>query len=244
METIEIIGIVIGAVGAVLAGIWHISRQIFGVVRRLDEHTHRFDLVDQRFDRLESDVRQLGEKFVQLDGKVTHLEIRFDRMDSKVTHLETRFDRMDSKFDNLPCVSHGDMLSRISFFLLQKFPGPVTLLALRGSPRHLSDLGLKIYAEMDGESFLERNKDALFSYISSHSPLCAFDVESLCLPACESLISTSAFTPLKDYLYNSSMIDCPGGLRHELTLPDICYTLSFPLRDKYLSEVGITSSSS
>ena len=47
--------------------------------------------------------------------------------------------------------------------------------------------------------------------------------------------TTDAFNHIKDIVYDLPEMDTPEG-KYELTLNDVCFVLSIPLRDMYIKE--------
>jgi hypothetical protein len=227
MEQIEITGIVVGIAATILAGIGYSISQIFKLGKNLGTYSHRFETMEKSIDHLNEKMeKSIGELKDILNASVK-------RLDDKVQHL-------DDKFDRLPCAAHGGDISKIQSFLLQKFPKSAALvITLKGSPRRLSEIGWKIFADIDGENFLKDNKEYLFKYIADRKPLAELDVEKLALEACQSLTTTPAFNKIKDYVYNAPPLKLEEGVTLELELGDMSLALSIPLRDMYLSEIGI-----
>ena len=106
------------------------------------------------------------------------------------------------------------------------------------SPRRLNKMGEKFYKELDGENFLEAHKDSLFEVIDSLAPKTAYDVELYSLRALQIKSDEDFFNEYKLYVYNAPTFEIEdenGNTKpYELTLSDICYILSLPLRDMYL----------
>jgi chaperonin cofactor prefoldin len=221
-------------------------KHLDGKVQRLDDRFNLLDgkvqHLDDRFNLLDSKVQHLDDRFNLLDSKVQHLDDRFNLLDGKVQRLDDKVQHLDDKFNHLPCTAHSEDLGKIKTVLLRD-PLMAFFFGLRGSPRRLSEYGLKVFADIDGDTFLKENKESLFKCITENKPLTAFDVEQLAGYACVSLSFTPAFNKIKDYIYNASPIDAPNGEKHELTLNNVCFILGIPLRDMYLEEVGIKEES-
>jgi hypothetical protein len=154
--------------------------------------------------------------------------------------IETIVESIGRTINKLSCASHSEDLGKIKMILIREYPLIAFFFGLRGSPRRLSEYGLRVFADIDGANFLNDNKESLFKCITDSKPLTAFDVEQMSCYACVSLTVTPAFNKIKDYIYNASPIDAPNGEKHELTLNDVCFILGIPLRDMYLEEIGIT----
>ncbi|MBR5476660.1 MAG: hypothetical protein IKV17_07580 [Bacteroidaceae bacterium] len=106
------------------------------------------------------------------------------------------------------------------------------------SPKVLTELGERIYAEIEGAEFLKANKDALFTKLDKEHPKTALDVQMMSYWACISISKEDVFNKIKNYIYNCPelhMENSEGQIeKHELTLSDVCSILSLPLRDMYL----------
>lgn len=106
----------------------------------------------------------------------------------------------------------------------------------KNSPRQLNERGRKIYEECNGDDFLTRNKERLFALIGSRMPQTKLDVETYARAAMVALSCEPAFNNIKDFIYDHAAIEIDGQQR-EITLQDICFILSLPLRDMYITEV-------
>lgn len=143
---------------------------------------------------------------------------------------------VESKLDGLPCKYHHDDIVKVKTVLIQKYPTSASVFSIKSSPRKLNELGSRLFKAIDGDDFLKKNKDTLFRLIDETSPLVALDVEQTALSACTSLVNTPVFNDVKNYVYNAPSIDLPDGRKYDVTISDVCFVLSIPLRDMYLSE--------
>lgn len=128
-----------------------------------------------------------------------------------------------------------DNVIQISTIIQIKMKGVNNVFSNKYSPRRLNTLGEKMFQDMDGDAFLEENKDRFFALIDSNQPKAALDVENLSLWACTSLIDEEVFIPIKNFVYNCPLQKDLNGNDVEFTLEDACFVLSLPLRDKYLA---------
>jgi hypothetical protein len=150
-----------------------------------------------------------------------------------------RLEEIEKNTSNLPCILHGDDLLKIKSILIQKYPSSGNIFSIKTSPRKLNELGLKLFNDINGNGFLEENKDTLFKFITESNPMAELDVEQAANSACLSLIPTSSFKRMKDFVYNSPTIEIEDGKKYDITLNDICFVLSIPLRDMYLRDVWL-----
>lgn len=130
-------------------------------------------------------------------------------------------------------------LVAIKSVLVQKYPKSADIFSMKKSPRRLNPLGEKIYQDIDGEKFLNDNLDFFFDKMDKASPRTALDVEKSAMLVLSSSTGFDFFNRLKDFVYNSPsiMLDGKNGEQYsyDITMNDICFVLSLPLRDKYLS---------
>ena len=85
--------------------------------------------------------------------------------------------------------------------------------------------------------FLDKNKDILIQGIDNKTPKTALDVEESALEVLFSLTDNDMFIKIKNWIYNSPtrklLID---GVEKDyaITMNDVCFVLSLPLRNMYL----------
>lgn len=190
MNIFAIIGTVIGAVAAILSGVWLILSKVF----------------------------KMGQTAERIDN------------------IERTTESLKKTMGAFPCSTHHDDITKIKTILVEKYPKSSSVFSMKCSPRKLNEMGKKLFSAIDGEKFLNENKDALFGYISEHSPLVALDVEQLANAACLSLVSTPVFNSLKNYVYNEPTWTLPDGSPYDITINDVCFVLGLRLRDMYLAE--------
>lgn len=211
MNTIEILCTVVAAVATILGGVWWIVRQ-----------AQKLAVNDYRLNKMESDVSSLKNDVSLLKSDVSSLK-------NDVSLL--KLDMADMKAD----------ISGIKSVLIQKFPNAAEVFCMKKSPRVLNELGEKIFNQINGKQFLEDNKKFFFSKIDERKPKTALDVEYAANVACSANTDNDIFNDIKDFVYNAPSIMIPGDngkeRPYDITLGDICFILSIPLRDMYLEEV-------
>ncbi|MDE6018333.1 MAG: hypothetical protein K2G85_05930 [Muribaculaceae bacterium] len=181
--------------------------------------------------------------------------------------LASKYFEKESKFNdtvaNLPCSQHGSTLQNhsdqisSSKSMLDKMSGQLdTLLKLstaartkpliiaetdyseKHSPRRLNKNGEVLYADIEGEKFLDDNFKYFSSEIDRLAPKTALDVENAALAVLRISSNQDMFIPLKSWVYNAPVrkIKRPNGSEEptEVSMDDIFFVLSLPLRDKYL----------
>lgn len=142
--------------------------------------------------------------------------------------------RLDKVCDTV--LEHTTALVEIYAILGRKYPKRRESFLQKNSPHRLTELGRKICNEVQGEKFLNDNKATLFEYIDERKPLTRLDVEELAVQALFRLTSKPVFNYIKDYVYEAPSYKDVDGEMSELTVGDICFILSIPLRDMYLKE--------
>lgn len=208
MNMIEIICTVVGAVGVILTGVWFIVQR-----------AQKMAVNDYRLDNMETDVSGLKSDVSMLKSDVSALK-------SDVSRLKE--DMADMKED----------MAAVKTVLIQKFPNVINRMAMKKSPRKLNETGEWVFNQVKGEDFLKEHKDFFFKKIDSMKPKTAFDVEQAANFACAGYTDNDMFNDIKLFVYNAPAIkikDSDGKERdYEISLGDVCYALSLPLRDMYL----------
>ena len=129
-------------------------------------------------------------------------------------------------------------LTKVTSLLSIKYKNAAPLFALKNSPRRLNDFGLQVLEDAKGMDFLYANKDFLFAQIDACSPKTAYDVENASHTVCLTSTDNEFFNGLKNFVYNSPSYDIKDDegreKKYDLSLPDVCFVLSIPLRDMYL----------
>lgn len=110
----------------------------------------------------------------------------------------------------------------------------------KNSPRKLNALGERIFREIKGAEFLGAHQEELLNQIAERKPKTAYDVEKYAREVCLDSTDDEMFNAMKDFVYNapSYMVTDEEGKDspYDLTLEDVCFILSIPLRDMYLAE--------
>ena len=106
------------------------------------------------------------------------------------------------------------------------------------SPRKLNSNGEALYKDIDGERFLTDNLAYFFSEIDKLAPKTALDVENFSLSILRVSLANDIFIPLKSWVYNEPsrcIVNREGKtVSTEVSMDDVLFVLSLPLRDKYL----------
>lgn len=185
-------------------------------------------------------MENIGTIISILVGLVTLLSmlVWFGRFIQRVSSHDKKLDEISTDVSELKSDVGGLMkdMTAVKTLLMMKYKGADIVLSGKHSPRTLTEQGLKIFHDMKGKEFLEKNKLALYGVIDRDKPKTAYDVENLCYFACASFVNDDMFNEIKDFLYNYPMIPWTDGKQHEVDMDDACSVLSLPLRDMYLED--------
>lgn len=128
----------------------------------------------------------------------------------------------------------------IKSVLVQKYPNSANVFSMKKSPRKLNQSGDTLFKNINGEKFLNDNKEFFFAKIEEQKHKTALDVEIASNIACTSYTDNDMFNDIKNYVYNapSIIIQNEDGIerKYDVSLGDVCFVLSIPLRDMYLTE--------
>lgn len=164
-------------------------------------------------------------------GSVFALCINIGKYTEKFKNIEAYYTALQDV-----SIKQQERLTRIEDMLMIKHKDASNYFAAKKSPRALNSLGLKVFADMHGQDFLNKNKAILFSKITEAAPKTALDVETAALNACISVSNMDIFNDIKVFVYNYPSIPIKDGENTEVKLDDAIFILSLPLRDMYLQE--------
>lgn len=177
-----------------------------------------------------------------------------------VWKLASAFQSMNDKVekvDGLPCAEHQKSIQRTAADM-REIKGMLAILtesvdfpsgkvyrkservySRKHSPRTLNEAGESLYVRSGGKAFVDANLNELVDIIDSLRPLTALDAEADSVIALRRLSATSKMNTVKDWIYNAPMeriTDEDGSeADYEITLGDVLFVMSIPLRDKYLA---------
>jgi len=149
---------------------------------------------------------------------------------------EKKADNNLKRFEALPCEKHEEEISSIRAYLLVKYPKAFGTYAQKQRPRCLNEEGKRLFEEIGGAAFLEANGARLIARLEQKNPKTPLDVELYALDVLYGMLNDDLFNDLKRWVY-----DCPvrklvvDGVEkaYEVTMNDVCFVLSIPLRDLY-----------
>ena len=161
-----------------------------------------------------------------------------------LSHLYHEHKEVKKKVENLPCKERGKEISNLRRRVDSMQPRPASpkeapSFSRKASPLRLNDVGERVFADCNGEEFLQQNKQLLFEWIDDEKPKTALDVEQCAMMVLRMYSNEDMFNGLKDWVYNSPAIKVEKeGKTEELivSLDDLFFIISLPLRDMYLQE--------
>lgn len=167
---------------------------------------------------------------------------------------KNRLDNIEAKIENANCDGHSDCiksttdliedikndLSTIKIYLSIKSDKAAAIFSVKSSPRKLNIMGEILFDRIKGNDFLDKHQASLFDMIDAKKPMSALDVEIFAKQVCIELVDDPIFKSLKDFVYNSPSLvitDDKGNFsNYDVTINDICFVISIPLRDIYLRQ--------
>lgn len=173
----------------------------------------------------------------RLKGYLDKLSNHLDKLDTRIENQpykqhETQYDKLSGKIDEL-----GTNISLIMGYLSSKSGKAANLFSIKCSLRKLNEAGDNLYKDFGGELFLKSNETFLLDAIAAKAPKTALDVEVAASEVLFENLQNDIFNGLKNWVYNSPTrkIRVNGQEQdYTVTMNDVCFILSIPLRDMYL----------
>ncbi|MBO7287410.1 MAG: hypothetical protein J6U85_04185 [Bacteroidales bacterium] len=197
-----------------------------------------------RFVKVEDTIKELPcEKHDDLYHRIVETEEAVKELPcSKHDDLYHRIVETEEVVKELPRLRYDineikQELVAIRTYLTVKDTDVENVFSRKHSPRELNEAGEKLYADIKGEEFLDKNKDILIQGIDNRTPKTALDVEESALEVIVSLIDNDMFIGMKNWVYNSSprkLIVDGVEKDYSISMNDVCFVLSLPLRNMYL----------
>ncbi|MBQ8223655.1 MAG: hypothetical protein IJZ87_10015 [Bacteroidales bacterium] len=177
---------------------------------------------------------------------------RLEKVEEKVDDLPCenhedlypRFVNTEEKVNTLPCSKHDDIfqdireqLVEIRTILTIKSPKVANTFSQKESLRELNKAGIELFSDIQGEEFLNQNKDIFIKGIDNKNPKTALDVEESALEVLFTLTDNDMFIRIKNWVCNCStrkIIVDGVEKKYDITMSDVCFVLSLPLRNMYL----------
>lgn len=190
-----------------------------------DEHKAKMDDVTTLITKMDDlPCRERKSTLDKHDDKFEQWIDRQENLDKSIVQINTKLEFM---------LKNVEMLSN-NLMRLQS----ADTFSLKKSPRKLNEQGLDIFEKIKGAQFLEENKAFFFAKIDELKPQTRLDVENASNFVCHTTTGEDMFNSIKDFVYNYPSMkieDKNGDLKpYDLTLGDVCFIISLPLRDMYL----------
>ena len=201
--------------------------------KRFSDVDKRFADVDKRFADVNTNIKDITRDVKDLTGDVKGLTVKVKDLTSDVKDLTSDVKGLTGEVKDLT----RDVIS-IKSFLSTKYKEDIDLVSLKNSPTKLSDFGNQILEEINGIEFINDNKECLISRLDEEKPRTALDVENSAFIVFVNFCNNEKFDGIKNFIYNSpeyNVKDNKGcDRKYNLSLIDVCFILSIPLRDMYL----------
>lgn len=157
-----------------------------------------------------------------------------ERHSDKIDAIGNSLSRIEGKMDAIIRLLPQSLPAQRATILSDDGP----TLSQKHSPKVLNGNGIKILDAFDGMRFVDDNIDWLVSEVEKLSPKTALDVETCSFTALRLCSFDDRFNAIKGKIYNSPAFELSvseGKSKSvEVTLEDVLFVMSLPLRDEYL----------
>lgn len=145
-------------------------------------------------------------RFARWYNRLEKVEEKVDDLPcEKHEDLYPRFVNTEEKVNTLPCSKHDDIfqdireqLVEIRTILTIKSPKVANAFSQKKSPRELNKAGIELFSDIQGEEFLNQNKDIFIKGIDNKNPKTALDVEESALEVLFTLTDNDMFIRIKN----------------------------------------------
>lgn len=221
-----------GAILIVAAGIliWKIAASISNMKNKVAE-IEKLPCADHS-DKLEK-LAAIGTK---VDAFPCHLHTeKIERHNDQLSMTNELLQRLEGKMDILVKLMPLGSSPKSE----QRFSDDVPAFSQKHSPKVLNDNGKLVFRIFDCDGFLEANADWLLSEVAKFNPKTALDVEAFSYSALLVASLDDRFNGIKNQIYKSPAVKLSlesGQTKDiEISLEDVLYVMSIPLRDRYLA---------
>ena len=197
------------------------------------QHEITFNSIKHCIKSINATLKRHDKYFEKIDKRFSDVDKRFADVDKRFADVNTNIKDITRDVKDLT----RDVIS-IKSFLSTKYKEDIDLVSLKNSPTKLSDFGNQILEEINGIEFINDNKECLISRLDEEKPRTALDVENSAFIVFVNFCNNEKFDGIKNFIYNSpeyNVKDNKGcDRKYNLSLIDVCFILSIPLRDMYL----------
>jgi hypothetical protein len=162
----------------------------------------------------------------------------------KIGNLESDEKNNKETLERLPCDRHDETIRELCYDLIEikTFIGKKSkkkefVWGRKHSPTELNENGEMLFKEIKGGEFLSLNRDFLIAKLSDKRPKTALDVENSAYTVLLENSGNDFFNGIKDWIYNRPAMKITYDNEPKdyiVTLDDVCYVFSLPLRNMYL----------
>ena len=177
------------------------------------------------------------DKHTEIVNSVSHLPC--SRIEHAVESYEERIRATENTLSRIEGLIQG-LYKYAPKMYDNDFSCDIEMMSQKHSPRALNDNGLSLFNEINGQQFLNENKNLFFEAIDNFAPKTALDVEAFCIAVLRIKSNEDCFNPIKVWVYNSPSRDIIGEdgtiKKRDISFDTVLFVLSIPLRDMYLNE--------
>lgn len=229
--------------------VWKLSKLYHAFDKRTSKNEDSVNKLNSEITDLKGDVKDVKKDITDLKQDVSGLKVDVSGLKVDVAELKANVSGLKTNVAGLQVDVSGlkanvaglttDM-DIVKGILGKKFRNTAMIMSMKHSPRRLNPTGEWLLKEIDGKRFLQDNKDFFFAKIDSMKPKTALDVENAANFACVGYTDMDIFNGMKNYVYNAPTIHITTydnkERPYDLSMDDVCFVLSLPLRDMYLTE--------
>jgi hypothetical protein len=222
MNTIEIIGIIIGAVATVLAGVHFIVKHLIGT-----------GVNKQRLHELESKVSGYENKFIQISGIEHNINTIDGKFEHKFTTVNTRLGNIENNVDNIG-KDVVELKTDISFIrgIFEATLGKKDSMTKKKSPLSLTDEGEDVRTSNNLDEMIDANWDKINAILYGMKTRNPYDIQQFCIE--KTFIDMDKFFSEKD-VEKLKMLSYTSSI----PLMSITRLLSVLIRDRFFKENDI-----
>lgn len=219
------------AVAALIFFVWWASKVWFKL-NSLPCANHS-EIIEKHNDKIESALPSIA----KMDSLpcAQHAEV-LDRHTAKIGDISNVLSRIEGQLNLLVQMLPQSLQSKTDSMLYSEGIS----ISQKHSPKTLNENGMKISEAFGCDEFLQSNKEWLLGELDKFSPKTALDVQTFSLNVLRMVSANERFNGLKHLIYHSPKIELQkenGSMASvEITLDDVLFVISLPLRDAYLAK--------
>ena len=161
----------------------------------LRQHEITFNSIKHCLNSINATLERHDKYFKKIDKRFSDIDIRFSDIDKRFADVNTDIKDITRDVKDLT----KDVIS-IKSFLSTKYKEDIDLVSLKNSPTKLSDLGNQILEEINGNNFINDNKEWLISRLEEEKPRTALDVENSAFIVFVNFCNNEKFDGIKNFI--------------------------------------------